>query len=116
MSDVPIEVLRKRLWSGRIKDLVASVCERYPSCKGNYGLLLFRVYRELGVRNLRDFFDKMDGLPSPETVGRRFRELKEEDPERYRASLGTELKRSKNESVFREFYGARHLTDFVVVE
>jgi hypothetical protein len=106
MSDVPIEILKKRLWSGRVKDLVARICTDYPSCKGNYGLLLWRVYRQLGINNLHDFFENINRLPSPETIGRRFRELQAADPENFAPSVSTATKRENNESVYREYYGA----------
>ena len=105
MSLVEVAVLRKRLWSGRVKDLVEQVCVEYPACKGSYGLLLWRVYRKLGVYNLRDFFDKMSGLPSPETIGRRFRELKQERPAEFNPSEATVEKRFNNELVYHEYYG-----------
>lgn len=108
MSDVPIAVLREHFEEGKVKDVVAGVCERYPSCRGDYRLLLWRVWRAYGLRIDFKTFEQIRSAPSPETVSRRFRELKEEEPEKYAASFETECKRSKNEKVFRSYYGRKN--------
>ena len=84
MSDVPISVLKARLNNPTCKELVAEVCQRWPACKGNYGLLYFRVSQRLGISCLKDYFAALEQgrAYSPETIGRRYREIDEKEPDK----------------------------------
>ena len=108
MSDVPIEVLRKRQKNPRVKDNVAMLCTAYPTCKGDYRLLTYRYWRECcGITiNLKQF-DQLRHAPSPETITRRYRELRQELPEKYTPSKGTTEKRAKRNSIMHDYYTPR---------
>ena len=111
MSDVDIEVLQERINRARVRELVEEMCDKYPSCKGDYNQLWLRVLQRLGSKYaglllyelLREKKAKRF-YPSSGSTGRRYRELKKANPEQYAASDETECKRVKNEEVFREYY------------
>lgn len=105
MSDVAKVVLEERLRNSRVKDLVSDLCLRRPCVRGDYRLLQYYFLRDYcGIRISLATFDDLRRAPSPETISRRFRELCNEEPSVYCASVGTEAKRRKNERVWREYY------------
>lgn len=120
MADVSVGVLQDRQSDLTCKKLVAEACERWPSCKGSYTELNLRVSAMCGVRSLRDYFNQLEEhlVYSPETVGRRYRELVEEDPVKFAPSAATLAKRAKRERVMKRYYGrrkavARRLDEFM---
>lgn len=114
MSDVSIMVLNSRMESESIKNNVAALCERYPSCKGDYRLLVYRYWtRVCGIKINLKTFDEIRNCPSGGTIERRLRELRQEDEEKalaegrsnkFAASPGTTSKRVKNREVHRNYY------------
>jgi hypothetical protein len=119
MSDVDRRVLEARQESSAIKKRVLALCRDYPSVKGDYRLLWYRyIQRFHGARlsfKERSFFDELRRMPSPETIGRRYRELCEEGVEGVLPSEATQRKRRKRERVMRSAYSRSNLWDFEVV-
>jgi len=108
MADVPIEVLRKRQKNPRVKDNVAMLCAAYPTCRGDYRILIYRYYREVcGINISLKNFDQLRRAPAAESICRRYRELREELPEKYLPSKGTTEKRAKRNSVMHDYYTPR---------
>ena len=105
MSDTSILVLKSRLASNTVKELVARICLKHPSCKGDYRLLIWRVWREYGIKMSFKDFNTLRSAPSSETITRRFRELKQERPAEFNPSDSTVEKRFNNELVYHEYYG-----------
>jgi hypothetical protein len=66
-----------------VKAIVAQTLINHPSTKGNYRELLWRAWeytaREHDINLTLPLFELLLILPSPETVGRRYREIKEEE-------------------------------------
>lgn len=114
MADVEVAVLERRQEDDTIKRCVAELCRKYPSVKGDYWQLCWRFWREYcGVKISFATFEAMRFAPSPETIGRRMRELKVENPFEYAATAPTEHKRWKRFRVMLEHYsGARKLNEF----
>lgn len=114
MSDVDSEVLEARQRSDVIKNRVLSLCEDYPSVKGDYRLLWYRYIQRFHGAKLsfkgKSFFEELRVMPSPETIGRRYRELAEEGVD-VLPRAGTQLKRVKRCRVYRDFYGQKELVD-----
>ena len=108
MSDVPIEVLRKRQKNPRVKDNVTMLCAAYPTCKGDYRILIYRYYREIcGINISLKSFDQLRRAPAAESICRRYRELRQELPEKYTPSKGTTEKRAKRQAVYNEYYSPK---------
>jgi len=107
MADVKLAVLEKRFdrqedtVKGRLKELL----RKRPYCRGDYRLMYYYFLKDCcGLNiNLREF-DKLRLCPSPETVGRRFRELQNEDV-LFAPSLATQRKRWRNEKLYRRRFG-----------
>jgi hypothetical protein len=114
VSDVPVAVLEKRQNDDTIKKCIVDLVERRPCVKGDYRLLNYYFLKDYcNIRMSFKDFETLRHSPSPETISRRMRELKEKDPMKYGASEETEIKRFKRFKVMRDHYGSKHLNDFM---
>ena len=112
MSDVPIGVLEKRVRSPKVRDLVEQLCRSRPSVKGDYRLLTYWMWKNYyGIKISLDTFDMIRCAPSPETIGRRYREIVEEKDAEvgelknpFRPTAETQSKRRKNYRVYSEYF------------
>jgi hypothetical protein len=120
LSKVSKTTLESRLRDGTARKIVFDLCERFPECTGDYRLLYWRYLREyrgctMSFDSLKPFFEALRAGYSPETIGRRFRELLEEaeadgDQEALEVLLpreATRVKRELNRQVFEGFYGVK---------
>ena len=136
MSDVPISVLRGRLKKATTKQIVVETCIEEPSACGDYRRLYEVVKRKSVEKNASGSYAGLRRiLPSPESVGRRWREAVGEvaekleldfirrgfpEPEaKVRSRLrefgnflaplpGTQEKRAKNFIAHLDYYGKPH--------
>jgi hypothetical protein len=108
MSKNPtLETLAKRLerQETTVKKKLAELCHKYPSIKGDYRLMTYRFWTEVcGIKITFKDFNTIRRAPSPETIGRRFRELQASDPISYQPSLATIDKRQHNERLYRTYF------------
>jgi hypothetical protein len=117
LSKVSKVTLEARLRDGTARKMVFELCERFPECTGDYRLLYWRYLREfrgctMSFDSLKPFFEALRAGYSPETIGRRYRELVEEaEANADEAALGvllpskaTQVKRELNRQVHEGFY------------
>jgi hypothetical protein len=127
MSDVPIQVLQKRVESPKGAELVDDLLYHFPEARGDDRRLYWRyVTQVLGVRLSFSEASKLFKGFSSDTLGRRRRELivkaRQEGDDVKLAYLlpreGTQRKRMKRCKVYAEFYGGklqRQIWDFEVL-
>lgn len=137
-------VLREDLMSTasnpKVSNRVYELCGKFPSCTGDYRILLWRYLREyhgcsMSFKSLKPFFDALREAPSPETIGRAYRYLVKKAKDDYAAADAanndsekmdaeerlkvllprdlTQFKRHLNERVYRELYGVKKLDEFI---
>ena len=113
MSDCSVAVLKRRVESPKVLTLVDRLCRSRPSVKGDYRLLTYWMWKDFyGINISLKTFDQIRSAPSPETIGRRYRELNaawradhsEAEHNPYAPSPETRLKRSKNYRVYRDYF------------
>ena len=113
MSDCSVKVLRRRVESPKVLIVVDRLCHSRPSVKGDYRLLTYFAWKDYyGINISLKTFDQIRCAPSPETLGRRYRELNaawkaehsEAETNPYAPSMETRLKRSKNYRVYRDYF------------
>ena len=83
-----------------IKERVKRVCALYPSCTGNYNLLITRYFWFYYGRKFGIPFSELLKLPSSESVSRAFRKLVEQGE--VTPSGKIKLRRESRERVMRE--------------
>jgi hypothetical protein len=86
-SKVSEKTLKKRLESDAAKKMVRELCEKYPTVRGDYRILTWRYLSDfrgckMSFPEFEDFFVGLRGSFSPDTVGRRYRELVQEQQEK----------------------------------
>lgn len=105
MADASLETLKDHHAATQeaLMPLVHETCLRFPGAKGDYGLLVTRVWHDYyGIP--MPLIKKILQAPSPEAIARSYRRCAERWPDDCLPTEPTILKRRKYGKVYREYF------------